>query len=375
MKIGILTYYGDLNFGTNLQAYATLQVVKSAYPNDEVSIIPLHTFWLRIIPYKSFSPISIWKDIVRIRKYHKFKKYELGVRGKDPHYHNHDQAIKYINSLGYDRIYIGADTLLELDRLKPDYDGISCYWLKDVNAEKFIIAASAKSTQFEKLTSKQQTDLKIAASQMNKIAVRDRSTYNLFANLVDESSIEMLPDPTFTMTIDYAPIEKYLKKKHVFIPQKSVYINCFGHDKWLDPVVAKLKDSGYTIVTSRPMAWSDMSLNDIGPMEQAGLLRYFDFAITQRFHEGVFCLKNKTPFLIFAGNGFTTSGGDSKQVSLVKDFGLYPQSYLGATDQGIDVSNIIERVKAVKEIFDNEKIEVILHDNAYKYMDYLRRTM
>lgn len=79
--------------------------------------------------------------------------------------------------------------------------------------------------------------------------------------------------------------------------------------------------------------------------------------------------------MIFAGNGFTTSGGDSKQVSLVKDFGLYPQSYLGATDQGIDVSNIIERVKAVKEIFDNEKIEVILHDNAYKYMDYLRRTM
>lgn len=375
MKIGVLTYYGDLNFGTNLQAYATLQAVKNAYPSDEVGIIPLHTFWLRIIPYKSFSPISIWKDIVRILKYHKFKKYDLGVRGKDPHYHNHDEAIKYINSLEYDRIYIGADTLLELDRLKPEYDGISCYWLENVNAKKFVIAASAKNVQFEKLSSKQQANLKHAASQMCKIAVRDRSTYNLFTNLVDESCIEMLPDPTFSMAIDYAPIEKYLKKKHIVIPQKSVYINCFGYDQWLNPIVAELKDCGYTVVTSRPMGWSDMSLNDIGPMEQAGLLRYFDFVITQRFHEGVFCLKNMTPFLIFAGKGFTTSCGESKQVSLVKDFGLFPHAYLGAADKGIDVTNIIEKVKRVKDIFDREKIASVLQENADRYQDYVIRTV
>ena len=45
MKIGLLTYYGDLNnCGTNLQAYATYMELKKFYPNDEVEIVPIHTF-------------------------------------------------------------------------------------------------------------------------------------------------------------------------------------------------------------------------------------------------------------------------------------------------------------------------------------------
>lgn len=56
MTVGILTYYGDLNCGTNLQAYATLQTVKSAYPDALVEVIPFHGFRMRIIPYKNFSP-------------------------------------------------------------------------------------------------------------------------------------------------------------------------------------------------------------------------------------------------------------------------------------------------------------------------------
>ena len=32
MKIGLLTYYGDLNCGTNMQALATFQAIKKVYP-------------------------------------------------------------------------------------------------------------------------------------------------------------------------------------------------------------------------------------------------------------------------------------------------------------------------------------------------------
>ncbi len=44
MKIGLLTYYGDLNCGTNLQAYATFSAIKNVYPNDTVEVIPFHGF-------------------------------------------------------------------------------------------------------------------------------------------------------------------------------------------------------------------------------------------------------------------------------------------------------------------------------------------
>lgn len=57
MKIGLLTYYGDLNnCGTNLQAYATYMELKKFYPNDEVEIVPIHTFialskYMRYVPF------------------------------------------------------------------------------------------------------------------------------------------------------------------------------------------------------------------------------------------------------------------------------------------------------------------------------------
>lgn len=36
MKIGLLTYYSDLNCGTNMQALAIFQAIKKVYPKDDV---------------------------------------------------------------------------------------------------------------------------------------------------------------------------------------------------------------------------------------------------------------------------------------------------------------------------------------------------
>ena len=58
MKIGLLTYYGDLNCGTNMQALATFQAIKKVYPLDDVEIIPFHGFRARMLPYKTFSPVA-----------------------------------------------------------------------------------------------------------------------------------------------------------------------------------------------------------------------------------------------------------------------------------------------------------------------------
>lgn len=99
MKIGLLTYYGDLNCGTNLQAYATYTAIKSVYPNDIVNIIPFHGFKPEIRPYKSFNPASIFRDIIRVRKYRKFKYNELNIGGKDPIINDINAALKYIASL------------------------------------------------------------------------------------------------------------------------------------------------------------------------------------------------------------------------------------------------------------------------------------
>ena len=375
MKIGLLTYYGDLNCGTNMQALATFQALKKVYPLDDVEIIPFHGFRARMLPYKTFSPVNLWNDMKRFMKYHDFKRKQLHVAG-DIVIKDVDKALQYITSRNYDVIYVGADTLLELDKLVPGYDGISAYWLKDIKAKKVLIAASSKNVAFEKLSPKQKVDLKTAANQFSFVGVRDRATVTLFEHLLDNpEKIEYIPDPTFTYDIDYSYVDKYLKAKGVKLPAKSVFIQFYGDDYWLKDVAKDLRQRGYTIVTNRGVSWSDIVLIDMSPLEQVGLYRYMDFVITHRFHDGVFSLKNHTPALIYVKRGKEMmTGGESKHISLLKDFGLYPQAFLGALDAKEGLRNVWESYKGTQKVFDETKIEQTLLKNKNAYMDYLMRT-
>ena len=376
MKIGLLTYYGDLNCGTNMQALSTFKALQSVYPGDTVEIIPFHGFKPRMMPYKTFSPKYMYDDVKRFRKYFNFKKTQLQVTN-DVIIKPVDKALQYIASRGYDVIYVGADTLLELDKLLPGYDGISAYWLKNIQAKKVLIAASSKNVSYDKLTAKQQKDLKVAARQFSYIGVRDRATVALFEHLVAENQqIEYIPDPTFTFDIDYSYIDAYLKKKHITIPEKSVFVQFYGDDYWLADVAKDLKQRGYTMVTNRSVSWTDIVLVDMSPLEQIGLYKYISFAITHRFHDGVFCMKNHTPALLYVRSGKEMmTGGESKHISLLKDFGLYPQAFLGALDSPEGLKNVWQSYEDTMKVFDEKRVEEVLKKNKTVYLDYLNKTL
>ena len=374
MKIGLLTYYGDLNCGTNMQALSTLQAIKKVYPQDEVEIVPFHGFRARMMPYKTFSPKLMWDDVKRFKKYFDFKKNLLHVR-HDVIIKDVEAALQYIASRKYDVIYVGADTLLELDRLKPGYDGISAYWLKDIKAKKVVIAASSKNVKYEDLTDKQKADMRIAANQFSYIGVRDRATLSLFKQVAENKDIEYIPDPTFTYDIDYTYIDAYLKKKKVVIPKQAVFIQFYGDDYWLADVAKNLKCHGYTLITNRGVDWSDIVLVDMSPLEQVGLYKYMSFVVTHRFHDGVFCMKNHTPALIYVKRSKEMmTGGESKHVSLLKDFGLYPQAFLGALDSKEGLKNVWESYQDTMRVFDEKRVEETLEKNKDFYLDYLRST-
>ena len=375
MKIGLLTYYGDLNCGTNMQALATFQAIKKVYPLDDVEIIPFHGFRARVITYKTFSLKLMWDDVKRFKKYHDFKKNILHVH-HDTIIKNVDAALRFIASRHYDVIYVGADTLLELDRLAANYDGISAYWLKDIKAKKVVIAGSSKNVTYDLLTDKQKNDIKVAACQFSHVGVRDRATVALFKKLLsDGKKIDYVPDPTFTYDIDYTYIDKYLNNKGVTIPKESVFLQFYGDDYWLADVAKDLKQRGYTLVTNRGVAWSDIVLVDMSPLEQVGLYKYVSFVITHRFHDGVFSLKNHTTALIYVKRSKEImKGGESKHISLLKDFGLYPQAFLGALDAKEGLKNVWESYQETLKVFDKTKIEKTLQKNRNTYMVYLMST-
>lgn len=144
---------------------------------------------------------------------------------------------------------------------------------------------------------------------------------------------------------------------------------------WIADVAKDLKQRGYTLVTNRGVAWSDIVLVDMSPLEQVGLYKYVSFVITHRFHDGVFCMKNHTPALIYVKRGKEMmTGGESKHISLLKDFGLYPQAFLGALDAKEGLKNVWESYKETQKVFDKNKIEKTLRKNRNTYMDYLMST-
>lgn len=377
MKIGILTYYGDLNCGTNLQAFSTLKAVKSIYPNDCVEIIPFHGFKPDIHPYFSNCTIkSLLNDWTRIRKYQQFKKQQLEVKS-DRIIQSPVQALAYIKSRHYDIIFIGADTLLELNRLPQQYDGLSAYWLSpEIKAKKILLAASAKNVEYDKLSPKQKADMATTLRDFSAFGVRDEMTRQLISHFVPDDKIEQIPDPTFYLDIDYKPIQSYLQKKRFHIPQKCVCIHCYRTDRWAGTVASQLKTQGYTIASFRPMPWADIVLNDLSPLEQAGIFRYFHFIITHRFHESIFALKNKIPVLLYVSEetSLKTSNGDSKYSDLMKLFNLYPSNII---DSGtINAERILSQIPIAIDAYNKNQqaVDTTLQQLSERYINFIKNT-
>ncbi|WP_276962583.1 polysaccharide pyruvyl transferase family protein [Bacteroides graminisolvens] len=376
MKIGILTYYHDMNCGTTLQAFATLEAVRRVFPEAEVEIIPFRSFKLRRLPYKSEASLgSILRDARRIWGYmqfaKKFQKITEDYVTPEP-----QQGIEYIKSRSYDRIYVGADTLLELDRLPQGYDGLSAYWLSpDIPAKKYLLAASAKNVNYEDLTPKQKKQMQACVNSYSGMMVRDTATYELLSHFADAEKIQMVPDPTFTLQIDYSYAEQYVKKRGIDFSNVICFHPLKG-ETWCAEVADKLRVKGYKVACFRPAKWADYDLNDMSPLEQLGIYHHFKCMVTHRFHDSVFCLKNGEPVVTYpASITYKAKKGGSKYSALYDLFGLTNICYVEKVNE-LSPDKLIDKILSVVEHFEKHRNEINAGCKALgeEYIDKLEKT-
>ena len=108
---------------------------------DDVEIIPIHGFVPPgVHPYFSYFTIkSLFNDFIRIKKYSYFIKNNLEVK-EDIVEKNLTQALSFIEKRSYDMIFVGSDTILELDRISDD-SSLSLYWLSpQIKSKKILLA-------------------------------------------------------------------------------------------------------------------------------------------------------------------------------------------------------------------------------------------
>lgn len=375
-KIGILTYFGDLNPGTNLQAYSLFKNIKNLYRGEKctIEIINYQSFKRINRPFlSSITPRSILNDIKRINKYQKFQQ-DAFIYSK-PHLitNNYELAKEYIDKQEYDVIYIGSDTLLELHY--ADKSGVTVFWLpSDIKAKKIIIAASARDTQFSLLTDYQKRMMKDCVLNIHTIGVRDDSTERLMKELAEEKKIQRVPDPTFAFDIDYSFAEKYMRKKGISSSEKLLCIHLTREVQWGRQLANIARAKGFKVVSLRPCYYADYIFNDLGPLEHAGVFQYFTGVITHRFHDTVFSLKNKTPVItILPSLAYENELQESKHSTILQEFNLY-NNYIREPNKLNANTVFLKFVRAV-ELFNRNEIELTLKKKRVDFINYLETTI
>jgi hypothetical protein len=380
MKIGILTYFGDLNSGTNMQAYSLQEALKNHYGNETmVEIINYHA-WNRMLewhPYlSSISVEGLVNDVKRLSKYHRFLKSNLNLVGKRIISRDPQKVWSFIKQKKYDAVYVGSDTLLELDRYK--LNEVSAFWLPSVvKAKKVLIAASSKNLEFSALSEFQKEQLKDSISGFSLLGVRDEATARLIKNFIptEDERLQLVPDPTFSYTIDYCYVENYLKSRNIDIAKPTICLHLTKDTPYSQKLAKALKERGYQIASLRPAYWADVLLNDMSPLELVGIFRYFTAVVTHRFHDSIFCFKNLTPVItIPVSFSYSNCFGESKYTSLFKTFGVYETNLVKSKDENtLDI--IVSMIDQTINHFPKETVKSKLNELSSVFNNYVKRSI
>ncbi|RZJ99674.1 MAG: polysaccharide pyruvyl transferase family protein [Flavobacterium sp.] len=275
------------NVGTNMQSYSTFKAIQKQFPNDQVEIIDYSGWKPAMKPYLTqVSLQSLYYDFIRIRKHQKIFKTEYRFSKNKLIASDLKRSIDFINSQEYDAIYVGSDTLLELKRAKNDE--LTAYWLdSSVKAKKFMIAASSHNVVYEDLSQNRKDRMKEAINDYSLLGVRDEASFRLMSNFIekDDSRLQFVPDPTFTLEVDYNKIEAYFKKKRVSFNKPIVCLHLLRNTKWANELALAFKKKGYIVASLRPAFYADVIFTDLSPFEQVGLYKYFDLVISLLYQQ------------------------------------------------------------------------------------------
>ena len=286
MKIGILTFHYSINQGSVLQAYCVYKLLKLRFPDAQIEIINLVPFNREFNEWNFVSKRYPFVKFDNIRRYKSLRKFikenaELSVRR---YYRSLKKQIAFINSLNYDYIFTGSDTVW-MDSSKLDSILPNIYYLPtQIRAKKVSIAASVDPLKNENQYFEKKHELKKIFKEYSAISVRDNLTDELLKNLGIEYTIK-IADPT--LLYDFEQDLNIIINKSDEINKQKVYLRIA--DKKLEGKIKKsLKEYTSFIFNDRDKKSTvkkDFIIEDLNQYAD------IDILITDRFHRSIFAMK------------------------------------------------------------------------------------
>lgn len=274
MKIGIMTVFDAVNYGSYLQAFC-LQEYLIGKGNDVVMIkrsSKLYEKW-RFTSLLTYKPSKVFFKLKLARGYFKsWKKFDIIKSPKE-----------------LDLLIIGSDEMWEVNNVTfntiPEYYGVG------IDAKKkATYAVSSNSTTKEDIL--KYPFIKNGLNELGMVAVRDQSTYDAYRPYLKVEPVFTV-DPTLILDLnDYA-----------INTTKNNYILCYTYT-FKDYMIENVKSlskrlNKRIIVVGQKFDWADECVA-ADAFEFLGLIKNADFIVTDTFHGTTLSIALRKQFVSFA---------------------------------------------------------------------------
>lgn len=324
MKIGIVTVFDAVNYGSFLQAFALQETIKQLKPNAEVKMIKTSSLlfekW-KLTSLFSYNPSKMPFKFMLLKKYcSAWKKFSVTYKKK-----------------GYDLLIIGSDEMWQLKNktLKPleEFFGVG------IDAKKKITyAVSCNNTTSEDIQKHPYIEENI--NKLDAISIRDDATAIAYSPFI-KKEYSMAIDPTLLLDME----------QYAVYPDEECFLLVYSYhlrSEMISVVKEYAKKHHLKIYCiGQNFTWCDKQI-PASPFEFLGYIKKAKIVFTDTFHGTVLSIALKKDFWVFASHKV-------KVTKIIEQFGL--------------MSRNISSVKSGEEIIDQS----VDYDRVYESLAVLRK--
>lgn len=305
MKLGILTYHRAINMGSIVQAYCLQKKLKAEFPQALVQVIDyrpgLRDYRESTRHLSRCWPFLSCRRRAEVRCIRRFADDVLELSPSHLTTRDLERSRRWIDSLGYDGIFVGSDTVWEYrpgSYSPPTLNEFHLPWR--ISAKKIAFAASADPVPLDGIPdSEQRASIAAAISDFDVLSLRDDATFRFLNRLgIDTSNVQKILDPT--LHVDFSELVAQYK---VEIPEGKPLAGVSAPEYVAPIIAARLRLLGFSVWnwSSIPCNWADGCLpQGLRAQEVLGAYRNLSTFVTDRFHGSIFAMKigNVAPIFI-----------------------------------------------------------------------------
>ncbi len=240
MRIGILTFYREINFGANIQALSTYgYLLKHGHK-------PIFIYYYTKEKEAKWGPLMESKPQPRCHR----EFIDDAIKDQTEVCRNADELNNIIGKYNIESIIVGSDavlqhhplrdrlqfskrTLIHVTKVYPDITFPNPYWGVgvDLKVKMALMSASSQDSEYYHYSEKLKADMRKALSRFTYISVRDSWTRQMIEDITLNSiKAKITPDPVFNFNANAG--EYILEREQIInkfgLPEKYVLISLFG---------------------------------------------------------------------------------------------------------------------------------------------------